>query len=417
LRLEFLEDRVTPTQRILPLGDSNTQGGFFQHASYRYPLWEQLQQAGYSSINFVGTRNYVENEQAGNPNVTIYPNYYTSFDRDHDGYTGWRTDQVLAILPAIAAAANPDIVLLMLGTNDIGQLGQAGIAPAIANLGQIITGLRAVNPTVDILLAEIIPIAPGAISNYYTIGGTWVDDFNAQVVALAATTNSAQSSVIAVDQFTGFDINNYIVPDGLHLSLAGETWVANNFAQALVPVFPPRVASVTVNSGAAQRSRVTQIQVNFDQLVTLPVNVASAFQLKRQDDNAVVDLTGVVANDSTTHVTLNFAGALSEFGSLLDGLYTLTIDAGQVSNSTGKLDGNKDGTGGDNYAFIGNPANGLFRLFGDSNGDAIVNSSDFAFFRSIFGLGASIFDLNSDGQTNSADFAEFRKRFGITLVP
>src|SRR5262245_15735383 len=80
VRLEALEDRITPTQRLLPLGDSNTQGGFFQHASYRYPLWEQLQQAGYSSLNFVGTRNFVENEQPGNPNPTVYPNYYTTFD-------------------------------------------------------------------------------------------------------------------------------------------------------------------------------------------------------------------------------------------------------------------------------------------------------------------------------------------------
>src|SRR5262245_20512204 len=252
----------------------------------------------------------------------------------------------------------------MLGTNDIGQLGQAGIAPAATNLGQIINGLRAVNPTVDILLAEIIPIAPGAISNYYTIGGAWVDDFNAQVVAVAAAMNTAQSPVVVVDQFTGFNLSNYITPDGLHLTLAGETWVANNFAQALVPLFPPQVASVTVNNGALQRSRVTQIQVNFDQIVTLPANPASAFQLRRQNDNALVDLTAAVTTDSTTHVSLDFIGALSEFGSLQDGLYTLTIDAGQVVNSKGKLDGNKDATGGDNYALIGNPANGLFRLFG-----------------------------------------------------
>ena len=43
--------------------------------------------------------------------------------------------------------------------------------------------------------------------------------------------------------------------------------------------------------------------------------------------------------------------------------------------------------------------------------------TDFAAFRTFFGLGASIFDFNNDNQTNSTDFAEFRKRFGITVVP
>jgi len=57
----------------------------------------------------------------------------------------------------------------------------------------------------------------------------------------------------------------------------------------------------------------------------------------------------------------------------------------------------------------------LQRLFGDANGDANVNSTDFALFRSTFGLGASIFDFNYDSSTNSDDFSEFRKRFGLMI--
>src|SRR5262249_56717111 len=46
------------------------------------------------------------------------------------------------------------------------------------------------------------------------------------------------------------------------------------------PTRPPRVANqtITINGGAVQRSRVTTLQVDFDQLVTLPVNPADAFQ-------------------------------------------------------------------------------------------------------------------------------------------
>jgi hypothetical protein len=62
-------------------------------------------------------------------------------------------------------------------------------------------------------------------------------------------------------------------------------------------------------------------------------------------------------------------------------------------------------------------ATNIYRLFGDSNGDGNVNATDFANFRTVFGLGSSIFDFNKDGQTNAADFAQFRARFGLTLVP
>ena len=81
----------------------------------------------------------------------------------------------------------------------------------------------------------------------------------------------------------------------------------------------------------------------------------------------------------------------------------------------GTLDGDGDGIS------EGSPADNktltFHRLFGDADGNATVNSSDFAVFRTFFGLGASIFDFDGNNQTNSNDFAEFRKRFGITLVP
>jgi len=54
-------------------------------------------------------------------------------------------------------------------------------------------------------------------------------------------------------------------------------------------------------------------------------------------------------------------------------------------------------------------------MFGDSDGNGTVNSTDFATFRTFFGIGPSFSDFNNDGQTNSDDFAEFRKRFGLTI--
>jgi uncharacterized protein (DUF2141 family) len=180
---------------------------------------------------------------------------------------------------------------------------------------------------------------------------------------------------------------------------------------------PPCVSgkTVAINGGAFQRSRVTSVTIDFDQVVMLPANPADAFQLKRQSDNALVALSANVINGSATHVTLTFAGALSQFGSLEDGRYAITVFASNVSNANGKLDGNCNGIGGDDFVLASTGTTGVFRLFGDSNGDATVNSTDFAVFRTYFGLGASMFDFNNDGQTNAADFSQFRLRFGLGL--
>jgi len=80
------------TVRVMPLGDSITesQTGF---ASYRYWLWHQLQDFGFC-VDFVGSQSGVN----GTPK-------FPDFDQDHEGHTGWRTDQVLAQVGGWATSA------------------------------------------------------------------------------------------------------------------------------------------------------------------------------------------------------------------------------------------------------------------------------------------------------------------------
>src|SRR5262249_28759863 len=82
---------------------------------------------------------------------------------------------------------------------------------------------------------------------------------------------------------------------------------------------PPQVFAVIINSGVAQRSRVTSVSVEFDSPVTLPNNAQDAFQIQRQSDGALVELTATVYAGPVTTVALTFAGKLSESGSLADG--------------------------------------------------------------------------------------------------
>src|SRR5439155_3949541 len=85
-----------------------------------------------------------------------------------------------------------------------------------------------------------------------------------------------------------------------------------------------------------------------------------------------VDLSGSTATQTVARLT--FSGPLTEgANSLVDGNYTLTVFSAQV---TGGIQG------GDNVS-------GLFRLFGDVNGDKAVNGLDLTAFRNTFGTVSS----------------------------
>jgi acyl-CoA thioesterase I len=213
--------------KILCLGDSITEG-FGGWASYRYPLWFDLVSNGLT-INFVGpwTGYHI---CTGAPDTTgYYPRYLIDFDRDHAGYCGWRTDQIAAEITAVATAAQPDIVLIHLGTNDIGQLLAAGVNNADANLQLIIERLRTVRPNIIVLLAQVVPRVNHASSIY-------IAPLNAKIAAIAAQMTTATSPIYLVDQNSGFDVNSMMQFDGTHPNTAGEQRIADLWRATLLPI-------------------------------------------------------------------------------------------------------------------------------------------------------------------------------------
>jgi hypothetical protein len=64
---------------------------------------------------------------------------------------------------------------------------------------------------------------------------------------------------------------------------------------------------------------------------------------------------------------------------------------------------------------------GLFRFFGDINGDRHVDVADFGLFSSTFNLGTgqtgfpAAFDFNSDGHIDIFDFGQYSIRFFTTI--
>jgi beta-propeller repeat-containing protein/dockerin type I repeat protein len=183
-------------------------------------------------------------------------------------------------------------------------------------------------------------------------------------------------------------------------------------AKIAAPV-APRVVSTQVNDGSAQRSRVTSLQVTFSAQVTFAGAVQNAFTLTRTGGGSVSFQASASVIGGVTVVTLNnFTGTETDgFGSLNDGRYTLTALAAQISANGQQM--------ASNYTF--NDTQGLYRLFGDVNGDRTVNGFDLGFFRNAFGTQTgdpnylSYLDINDDGVINGFDLGQFRTRFGTVL--
>src|SRR5688572_9621498 len=168
----------------MPLGDSITST-FAPRQSYRYWLWNSLKNAGFTNVDFVGSQRGVFGGSPSN----------TNFDMDHEAHTGWRADEIAAQTESWARAANPDIVLLHAGTNDV--RASQSVASTINELGAIVDRLRKVNPNVTILFSKIIPVQEN------TTGAAALND---AIPSLVQQKNTSSSRVILVDQAGGFDL-------------------------------------------------------------------------------------------------------------------------------------------------------------------------------------------------------------------
>ena len=211
--------------KILPLGDTGTTG-LDSHVSYRYDLWFDLIEAGFN-VDFVGDKS----DTAGEPDLELYPEYLTTFDRDYEGQDAARTDQLLQKAKGAAATYQPDIVLLLAGSYDIVEMGSAGVSNANFGIRDIIEGIRTFVPGVTILVSQTIP--------YEGPGSDFVESLNEVIATVASEMNTTGSPIILVDQYTGYDISSMthrVQQD--HPNRVGEAWVAQNWFEVLADILP-----------------------------------------------------------------------------------------------------------------------------------------------------------------------------------
>jgi lysophospholipase L1-like esterase len=196
--------------RVMPLGDSITGSP----GCWRAVLWNRLLSAGYTDIDFVGTLGPQGCGQA--------------HDGDNEGHGGELVTNTADrnLLPARLASTQPDIVVMHFGTNDV----WSNIPPdrILAAYTKLVEQMRAANPDMRVLVAQIIPMNPSTCAEC----AQRVVALNARIPDWARATSTSRSPVTVVDQWTGFSTaaDTY---DGVHPNASGDDKIAARWYPAL----------------------------------------------------------------------------------------------------------------------------------------------------------------------------------------
>ncbi|TVY87356.1 hypothetical protein LAWI1_G006341 [Lachnellula willkommii] len=188
----------TNKTRTVPLGDSITA-----ITCWRTILWDALRDANLTDyIQFVGS-------STSNAGACIGTGPGT-WDHHHEGHGGYTA---VGIADNDLRAARPDVVMFMLGTNDVthGHATTAIIDAYTRMVGQ----MRESNAGMRIIVDLVIPLA---------VGNAGIVDLNAAILPWAKALNSTASPIYVADTNTGFTDADEV--DGVHPIANGDRKIA-----------------------------------------------------------------------------------------------------------------------------------------------------------------------------------------------
>jgi hypothetical protein len=277
--LVVCSEHVDASVKICPLGDSITRGGMESdsaYPSYRYHLWTMLRSGGYD-VDFVGSTT--------DPSFVNY-----AFDQDHDGHSGYKTEDLATNMETLLINYTPDIVLLYIGTNDV--LQQVDMDDRMRNIGKIVNMLRVKNPNVKILLAQIAPTG-----DKFRNENSGLVEFNTKLLTYANTASSTASPIVIVDMYTAWSTEIFTQGDGIHPNNEGELQLAQRWANALIStgMISPSVATpvpttvittipptvITTMPTTVPTAVITTVQTAVPTTIASSTTTRSAFGSKR----------------------------------------------------------------------------------------------------------------------------------------
>jgi lysophospholipase L1-like esterase len=198
--------------KIMPLGDSITGSP----GCWRALLWNQLQQAGHTTIDFVGT---------------LPPQgCAVAHDGDNEGHGGILATNMADQnqLPPWLKATRPDIVIMHLGTNDV--WSNRTPTQILSAFSTLVDQMRSSNPQMKIFVAKIIPVEPSSCPEC----AARTIKFDDAVPGWARSKTTSASPIEVVDQWTGWKAATD-TSDGVHPNDSGIRKMADHWFSALDP--------------------------------------------------------------------------------------------------------------------------------------------------------------------------------------
>ena len=229
--------------KIMPLGDSNTSGTYYARGAYRLQLWKDFG-SDINHMEFVGSTGYPLPAELGSKR-----------HEGHSGYTiaaatvgaGNITDNIARWL---GPTMNPDIILMMIGTNDINYQYRVNEAPArldhlISLISNLSTGLK---PNAHLIVANLPPI-DDSHNNFRSTptdfsANNRINAFNAMVPGLVAQHRALGERVYFADINSALTTTDIF--DGLHPTAAGYDKIGHAFFNAIRAIPEPSTALLTL---------------------------------------------------------------------------------------------------------------------------------------------------------------------------
>jgi lysophospholipase L1-like esterase len=198
---------------IMPLGDSITLG---VNGGYRNGLYTSLTEDGYT-VDLVGSLN---------------DEYTRVADHDHEGHSGFTTGNVRENIEAWLGA-DPDVVLLMLGTNDIAWWIAESPLDVAVRLEELVDFILASRSDMVVVVATIAPLAPMLVEPDDRERADLANEYNASI----RTRFASNPRVRVADVNAALTVADLY--DGVHPSEEAHARIAQVWAQTLRPLLPP----------------------------------------------------------------------------------------------------------------------------------------------------------------------------------
>jgi lysophospholipase L1-like esterase len=192
--------------KVMPLGASLTDG-YNVPGGYRIDLEDDLIASGIRP-DFVGS---LSNGPA------------SLADKNHEGHSGYRIDQIRRSIDGWIGSYQPDVVLLLIGTNDVLQDYQLAGAPN--RLADLVDRVHALRPATKIFVSSLPPIATASDNSQ-------ADAYNAAIPTVVQARALAGRPIWFVNGNASLTASD--LADGVHLTAVGYSKLADAWHGRLI---------------------------------------------------------------------------------------------------------------------------------------------------------------------------------------